>query len=229
MARKKFVFVIVEGETDEDAIALQFERYFNSSQVVVHVEHGDITSDIGHSASNIVSKVQDRIKQHQGTVYKPLHYEKIIHIVDTDGAFIPPENISDNQTAEKLIYSLTDIQTASKDDLINRNRRKSANLEKLSQQKEIGKIPYQVYYMSSNLDHVLHDKQNLTPREKVRYASDFSRKYRGDLDGFIDFIMHSEFSVVEEYVSSWNFVKESVHSLQRYSNLGILFQQEDEN
>ncbi len=75
--------------------------------------------------------------------------------------------------------------------------------------------------MSCNLDHVLHDKQNSSDEEKEKNALAFAKRYRQDVDGFIKFIAESDFSVTSNYVESWNYIKQGVHSLERHTNLGL--------
>jgi len=82
-------------------------------------------------------------------------------------------------------------------------------------------IPYQVYYLSCNLDHALYGKLNSSDAEKEDDAHKFSKKYNDDIAGFIDFISESGFSKCGDYLESWRFIKESKHSLERYTNLGI--------
>ena len=113
------------------------------------------------------------------------------------------------------------IHTADQKGIINRNKQKSNNLDRLRTTGKIWNIPYRVYYMSCNLDHVLYDKRNSTEEEKENDAYAFAKKYRNDLDGFIKFICMSEFSVNDEYRVSWEHIEKEMNSIERYSNLGI--------
>ena len=45
MARKKIVFVIVEGPSDDTALGVLFTKIFDDNHVHVEITHGDITSD----------------------------------------------------------------------------------------------------------------------------------------------------------------------------------------
>ena len=47
MIRKKIVFIIVEGKSDQKALGIFFERFFNDKHVEIHIYHGDITSEKG--------------------------------------------------------------------------------------------------------------------------------------------------------------------------------------
>ena len=91
----------------------------------------------------------------------------------------------------------------------------------LSTTQTIWNIPYQLYYMSCNLDHVLHNKQNSSDEEKEKDAVAFVRRYRQDTDGFVKFLAESDFSVTSDYVDSWNYIKQELNSLERHTNFGI--------
>lgn len=45
MARKKIVFVIVEGPSDDAALGVILVRLYDKNAVHVEITHGDITSD----------------------------------------------------------------------------------------------------------------------------------------------------------------------------------------
>ena len=77
--------------------------------------------------------------------------------------------------------------------------------------------------MSCNLDHVLHDKRNLTNDEKENLAIAFARKYKDDIHGFIRFINDSNISVGGTFLETRAFIKEGLNSLGRHTNLGLCF------
>ena len=83
--------------------------------------------------------------------------------------------------------------------------------------------------MSTNLEHVLHDVQNATDTEKEDLAHQFSKKYKNNLNSFLDYICNSSFSVNKNYLDSWSFIKESNNSLCRYTNLCLCFNSNKEN
>lgn len=47
MSKKKVVFVLVEGPSDETALAPFFKTLYDPNEVYVYVEGGDITSQTG--------------------------------------------------------------------------------------------------------------------------------------------------------------------------------------
>ena len=62
MARKKIVFIIVEGPSDDEALGVLFSRIYKQQEVHVHIMHKDITAEFGSSSENIISAVGNEIK-----------------------------------------------------------------------------------------------------------------------------------------------------------------------
>ena len=114
------------------------------------------------------------------------------------------------------IYSLKEICTANTNGIINRNKVKRENVNRLKTTGKIWSIPYKIYYMSCNLDHVLYGKLNSTDEEKEDDAYNFAKKYWNDIDGFLKYIKESDFSVGLDYKESWKFIAENLHSLEKY-------------
>ena len=224
MARKKIVFVIVEGPSDQEALALQLSRLFDPQAVHVHIMHRDITSDLGITPANVISKVSHEIQQFAESLHiKSAHFQEIIHLVDMDGAYIPNRAVVFDESAHHPRYSPTEIRTANKDGIEQRNLRKSANLDRLCSVRLVWNVPYQMYYMSCNLDHVLYNKLNSSDKEKENDAHAFARKYKDNTPGFLEFISESDFSVTEGYLESWEYIRQDLHSLERHTNLGLCF------
>ena len=216
---------MVEGPTDEDALGVIFQRYFDKNTVRVKVIHGDITTERNVNPSNILNHITE-VVQHSLKEYK-LHKTdllRVIHLTDTDGAFIPDSSILFDKQAISPEYSTTYIKTANPTGLIQRNQQKRTNLSKLHSTQYVWKdIPYSIFYLSSNLEHALYNELNLTDEEKETKALQFAKKYINDIPAFIDFVCNSDFSVKNDYLESWYFIKQNLHSLERHSNIGLCF------
>ena len=225
MARKQIVLVIVEGPSDEQALALALSEIFNPDHIMVEVLHYDITADYFSESANIVNRVNDVIKGYlnNNKYIKKKDIKQIIHIIDTDGAFVSDEYIIEDKTASSVQYGTARITTNNKSNIEIRNRRKSQNMIRLMSTHTISQIPYAAYYMSCNLDHVLYNKLNSTDDMKENDAYAFAKKYKDDPDGFRAFICESAFSVQGSHKESWEFIQKERHSLERYTNLGISF------
>lgn len=70
---------------------------------------------------------------------------------------------------------------------------------------------------------MLYGKLNSSDEDKENDAYSFARRYKDDIDGFLEFISDSDFSRMEGYKESWAFIKKECHSLERYTNLGLCF------
>lgn len=228
MPRKKIVFVIVEGPSDDQAIGVLINRIFNSDYVYVHVMHCDITTERNVNPGNIIAKIGNLVKGYAGRNFKPQDFSRVIHIVDTDGAFIPDNHVTEDAAKRKPYYSATEICTCNKAGIEERNRQKRANLERLAVTSKVWKtIPYQVYYMSCNLDHALYGKLNSADDEKEKDALEFAERYMNDIPAFMAFISNSDFSVMDGYQQSWQYIREGLHSLERHTNFGLCFKAEE--
>ena len=227
MPRKKIVFVIVEGPSDEEALGVLLNRIYDSKAVYVQVMHCDITTELDVNAGNVVAKIGDVVKQYAGRAFKPGDFSRIIHITDMDGAFIPDEAVVEDAVAVKPLYSATEIRTQRKSGIENRNQRKRECLNRLSSASRIWGVPYQIYYMSCNLNHALYGKLNSTDDEKEADSFAFAKKYRDDIPGFMKYIGESDFSITGSYPQSWQYIREGLHSLERHTNFGLCFQEEN--
>ena len=227
MPRKKIVFVIVEGASDEGALGVLLNRIYAAEEVHVEIMHCDITTELSVNSSNVIAKIGGVVKRYAGRMFKSGDFSQIIHITDTDGAFIPDEAVVEDADAVKPFYSVTEIRTHRKDGIEDRNSRKRECLNRLSSTSLIWNVPYRIYYMSCNLDHALYGKLNSTDGEKERDAFAFAKRYRDDIPGFIKYVSDSEFSVSDNYTQSWQYIREGLHSLERHTNLGLCFKSEN--
>lgn len=226
LARKKVVFVIVEGDSDDAALGVIFNRLYDKSRVHMEIMHGDITSDLRIEPIDIVSRIGNIVREYAERMhFSKTHFQEVIHLVDMDGAFIPKIAIKNNPDADKPFYSLTEIQTSKPEQMASRNEHKKDKLNRISSLKKVwSSIPYRAYYFSYNLDHVLHEKLNSSDEEKENDAYVFAKKYKDDIDGFLAFISDSDFSKMDGHRESWEFIKRNLNSLGRYTNLGLCFE-----
>lgn len=226
MARRKIVLVIVEGPSDADSLELYFSKFFDSNTVHMKIMYGDITSKKGINQSNIKARLGNEIRIYaENNHFKATDVQQIIHLVDMDGVFIDDSFVVEDKTKDKFVYTLESIEVPNQQEAIERNERKRENLNILSSRTSVmwNSIPYKIYYMSCNLDHVLHDKPNATDEEKKINSLVFTEKYYDDINAFIKFISESTFSQCTDYKESWDYIKQDKHSLERNSNLGLCF------
>lgn len=219
---KKVILFIVEGINDQTCLGGALEHLLDSNEVRFQMTHGDITTRNEINEVNIKKEIGLIVKQFKDKYHlRPEHFMEVVHIIDTDGAFIP-ENCIFEEDLDKVEYRDSGIYTDKVQNLIERNRKKSAIIERmLDVPKVLKTIPYSVYYFSSNMDHVLHGEANLSEREKNKFADEFDIKYSENSDGFKKLMMESDFSVKGTYDETWSFIKMQNHSVCRHSNFGI--------
>lgn len=227
MARKKIVLVIVEGPSDDVALGMALSQVYDEDFIYAHILHGDITTRRGVNSQNIVAKIGNDVTAYaKSQHYKASDFKQIIHIVDTDGAYIPDDSIMEKENCLNIQYERDGIYTNNKAGIVTRNQQKRDNLYRLRSCGTIWSIPYRVYYMSCNLDHVLYDKQNSTDRDKENDAYAFAKKYKGKAEEFEEFICKSSFSVIGDYKGSWDYIEKDLNSVNRHTNLSICIENE---
>lgn len=137
MARRKIVFVIVEGPSDDEALGVLLNQIYDKNTVYIHITHGDVTTKKGANSSTILVRLGEIVKTYMHSYHlNKLHFQEIIHIVDMDGAYIPDEAIVKDETASRPSYSLTEIHTANVQGIINRNAIKRSWINRFPQHQD---------------------------------------------------------------------------------------------
>ena len=192
------------------------------SRKLVYISGTKKNSDQSKIKAHLGNKVKSWITKDK---FKKSDIDRIIHIVDMDGAYIDDKLVQLDESCKNPFYSPVSIKTSNVENIRIRNIQKRKNVDTLSTNTSgiYNGIPYKLYYMSCNLDHVLYNLQNATDKEKEDYALEFSEKYIDNIDDFIAFLCDSDFSRCDSYEDSWRFIKDGKHSLERYSNLGLCF------
>lgn len=224
---KKVVLFVVEGITDK--ISFEYimdsiiETYSSNDKLIFEISKGDLTSDYSVQPNNVKEKLVRVIKGYGKRKYKPNDYKEIVHIIDTDGVFIDNNLINEDESQKKFKYDLSGIYYKNKEKVIDRNEHKKKIIESLLKINKIYKnVKYRIFFMSCNLEHVLHNKIDAEEDEKIELAKEFEKRYEENINEFINFICNSEFSCKKEYSDSWMFIKSDNNSIKRYTNLDII-------
>ena len=107
-----------------------------------------------------------------------------------------------------------------------RNNHKKDMMNFLLGLSDIRGIPYKCYFMSSNLDHALYDRQKLSKEEKEQYSNAFYELFQGREKLFIDFLRSDVVNgCPDSFPASWRYIKKELHSLERHTNLHIYFEE----
>ena len=245
---KHVILFFVEGESDkialEDPISRFIKLCYPEERVDVgfcirngDLEGGDITADLRISTERIRQRlVRDFYMPYQEK-YKcmPKDLKGIIQIVDMDGAFLKDSDIikfSDSTVGrEKTYYDEESgkIVCVNPVAIAERNRHKREILASLVNMESLTvgskRIPYSIFFFSSNLDHFLHMNANVEYGKKG-LAEAFVRNYENDLPGFCKFFCEDEdASPCAFYLDSWEYIMERDRSIKRGTNLNILINQ----
>ena len=220
---KKIVLFIVEGVTDEISLSLILSKIIEKDKVVrFKIVNSDITSQIGVNLNNIHNKITDYIKEFLASdIYKKSDILNVVHLVDTDGAYISDDLILEKGTAD-LNYTTQNIYAKNVDSIKKRNKQKSQILSKLATATTVYvNLPYNIYFFSSNLEHVLHNQQCVLPDQKSKYAEIFADKFAFNPASFIEFMNSPDFALNGKYKETWAFIKTDSNSLKRYTNFNL--------
>ena len=222
---KKVILFIVEGITDKTALGSVLDAILSSEKIHFAITEGDITTKDDVDASNVVRRINEIIKATQERYhFRASDLLEIVHLIDTDGAFIPEGAIVNNPAAKHIQYSLQDIQTSDVQKIADRNCKKLALVNLLKARGEINKKPYKMFYFSRNQEHVLHnDARDLTTSQKNAVADQFDERYGDAPEAFLEYIKSKEFAVPGNYAETWNFIEDGLHSLERWSNFHLYF------
>ncbi|MEG0297577.1 MAG: hypothetical protein RR486_15925 [Clostridium sp.] len=223
----RVIVFIVEGFSDKETLNSILSELYEDKKIIFSVVDGDITTRHSTKIDNIRSQIGEcinRVIQRDKILKSDI--DKVIHLIDTDGAFIKDVNVIYNEM-NALEYKEDGIYTSNVDGIKKRNAKKTEIVNLLSTMTAIYKgknsIPYFMFYMSCNLEHVLHNIQNAKDDEKVNLAEDLEDKYIDEPQKFVKFMSESDFTVQGSYKETWEFIKNGNNSLLRYSNFHLFF------
>jgi hypothetical protein len=227
---KKICLFIVEGISDQTSLAVPLQGLLQDNMdIQFRITHGDITSKNHICPQTILSEIGKTVTAYlKKEKLKKTDLIAIIQIVDMDGAYIAPENIKKVESTFPFqslpYYQLESIQAENVENIIQRNNKKAANLNRIRFNRQIlGNVPYYVYYFSCNMDHVFQADANLLNHKKVDLAYKFAEKYENNPEGFKNLLVEAyPDAISEDYQDSWEFIEQDNHSLERWSNF-VLF------
>lgn len=223
MISKKVILFIVEGITDEISLGNIVTKINKNEKIYFQIVTSDIASNEANNSTNIFSKITEQIKIcMQRQQFKKKDIIKVVHLVDTDGAFANDDCIK-YKNIDKVEYENEFINTKNIKAIRERNLKKASILSKLCATNYIYNIPYRIYFFSTNLEHVLHNVQNPKDSEKEKMAMQFEDKFYNEPEKFIDFINNDEYALKDEYYKTWGFIKIDNNSLKRYTNFNLFF------
>ena len=275
--KRSAVLFLVEGMSEKKALELAVDKLYDQIDKNIVVKFlmmdGDVTSTrytdrLGNSgwisSDTIGAAIYDKfLKEFSKKLEKGCNktendsrnesimlkeVSSIIHIVDTDGAFVSDEMVKLVTNIEKEKFHLDKCKPYIKkgrfyseegifcvdvkkvDNIKKRNEHKSKILKFLSSLEKIKiktkDIPYSVYYFSCNLDHFLLNSANLDDKEKCEQAEGLSDDHANNPEGLVNLILQDPDSVYGiDYKESWEYIQQGNNSLQRLTNINLLFKE----
>ena len=233
MPTKKYVLFIVEGKNDQIEIQAMLRAYCANSLQDKYVDiylpyNGDITFEktektiTGKLTEAVLSWRRGETRLHPFHPVAPSDVAKIVHVIDTDGAFIPESAIIADDVGD-VEYKEDCIRCGDRAFIVGRNRKKAKAIRKLLSVPKIDNISYEVFFVSCNMDHVLFGTQNPAAKSKGPNARYFAAhcKHPADLN---QSIFGENICFDGPFQESWNFIQLDMNSLNRHTNLNILLE-----
>lgn len=221
----KVILFLVEGPTDEDALALIYSKIVKAHAIKFEVLHTDITADENMTVKYIENRIKEVIQSYliKNPFVKKEDILKVVQIIDTDGAFVPSTLVKQSDTG-KTEYFDTYIAAKNRDRLIRRNLSKRSIVFRLAHSEKVAGFPYEIYYFSRNIEHVLHNiSEDLTDDEKEDLAFEIADRYSEQPETFLKLLYEADFSVSGTYEDTWDFIMENGNSLKRHCNMSVFF------
>ena len=129
MAARKVLLFIVEGQSDAAALEGVLAKLLSNEKIRFHVVGADVTTQERRGTTSVKKMVNDLVRKFV-TSYRlqPKDLLQVVHLMDTDGAFVPESAILEDDTAGGFQYTTTSITAPTKDSVRKRNATKSRNM-----------------------------------------------------------------------------------------------------
>ncbi len=233
---RRVIIVLVEGQSDETLLYERLRELYRGCEIRFEIQRGDIFYDNKNGSKSIKSIIGDCVKEIvQRRKYKKKDIIGVIHIMDTDGCFIPDiQVVVDESQGMKTFYE-TDCRKVDsekqKNNIMLRNSTRSTNVNTMTSVESIVSktYKYQIYYFSRNLEHVILDEPNPIQDTKEENIEIFLERIEEE-DISLEQYLSTYFSGVvgtsykDEYRESWDHIKSGTNSLKRSSNVPLMFE-----
>lgn len=233
---KKIILFLLEGQSDLRALEYPLALFFNAISKNIECicltpqngKSGDITGESSVNQKEILKIIPTWWNISYNLSIKGLEATdvlEIVHIVDSDGTYIPNENIQ-FYMGEKAEYLSDGIKHKWPERIIDRNTRKKRNLTTLKNSSTISigttKVNYSIFYFSCNLDHYLSGNRNISVKDKFMFAEKFSIKIQTHED-LLNYLFSNDNPIKKHHTikESWEWLGDLFNSLRFSTNLGL--------
>ena len=201
---------LVEGPYDKQRLTL-LGNLFDKAKLEIFPFGCDMLSERNYY-KNYIEEIKIMLSKEK--TFKIDDFNYIIQVCDLDGCFIEEKYIIENKDINKIAYNEQSIEVIDRESIINRNRIKVENIEKLLDSKTI-----YLYYNSTNIDHVFDDIQNPTDKQKKNCAINMYNTYKNSEILFLEKIYSVNKLKSKDYKMSWDDARKGFNSLAQNSNL----------
>lgn len=222
--------MLVEGDTDELLLIERLRQLFKNKEIRFEPQHGDIFYQRDKKEQAIKEVIGERVKEIlMKRKFKPSNILAVLHILDTDGCFIAPAHVAvDTEQSNLTQYNEENITVNSEEQkgrIEERNEIRSRNVQMMSSTQALAQYAYQAYYFSRHLEHVVFDEMNPCREEKVEKIENFLEELTIPIEQFLAQYMPvgQDEGYATMHQESWEFIMENIHSLQRYTNVSLMF------
>ncbi len=222
----KILFVICEGDSDDITLHRSLKNYFNNyiKNIIVEVTSGDLAYKDNINENNCIKSIEKIIDQHKKKNFLfCTDYIAIVHIIDTDGAFIDDKSIIEDSSLYANKFCDNKLFTNNKEYFSKRFEKKRLIYKKLFETNIICGIKYYKFYFSRNLEHALYGIENATLEQKIKLSNLFDKQYKLDALGFEKILRKTMNDIPNDYKESWNYIFSDSNSIKQCSNISIIF------
>lgn len=228
MADNKFILLIVEGDLDFQFYGELLTAFANDYNINIKVTDGDILSKVGYkNPQKIIEQIF--INELEKSKLEIQDFIQIIQICDLDGSYFPSDifitdprrSYFDNKSYEYSPYNSKVYvkDEEKKEKLLKTWSSKRENQKNLFTTTHVLNIPYQIFYTSLFLEHILKGDV-LIPSEEKRDCIDNYLDYNS-LEDFMELLESKKTS--DNYIESWEELDFRENYYSACSNLNILF------
>lgn len=228
---KKVVILLVEGISDRELLYEYMYYRYKPLGIKFKLFNGDVFFSPNNKKpikSRIGDAINEVIKENK---FKFDDILTAIHVMDTDGCFIPTTSVIHQPGRDIQTYYTNENIIVSKSTQVeyirNRNTERNKNVSAMHTLDKVitNKVRYRLFYFSRNLEHVLFDNPN-AKENKFNEVELFLKKLNIDLELFLESLMppinDTDFDV--RYRKTWDKIKNDNNSLIRGTNTNLIFQ-----
>lgn len=225
-SERRILFVICEGDSDDITLHRSLKNYFGEyvKNLIVEVTEGDFAYKKDINDENCVKYVEKIVNEHKKRNYLfSSDYIAVIHIIDTDGAFMNLDNIKEDVLLDYNKFEHNTLFTNNRTFMLERFETKASIYTKLFVTNLICGIKYYKFYFSRNLEHALYGVENATIKDKIKLSNSFDAMYKQDAISFENKLKEIMYEIPNNYDESWNYIFSDNNSIKRCSNISLIF------